>query len=182
MRLWAEGGRLLKTDGGWETRTAPPHTHTHKRLATRERTQPLPFLPPDIHCSQGSQTGPSATHLVALLTRVPLGSSLSSGTLSPQRTMQLELNLPALISQGRTRTRHPCLPAPPSLTAGPGGPGRPSDPGGPWGHKRAKLVTLAGGGGQSRWGRGWDTAEAGDVVGGPSKPPPLVCSGFPSVA
>lgn len=37
---------------------------------------PAPSLPP---CSRV----PIVTHLVALLTRVPLGSSLSSGTLSP---------------------------------------------------------------------------------------------------
>lgn len=36
-----------------------------------------------------------ATHLVTLLARASLRSSLSSGTLSSQRTMQLELNLPA---------------------------------------------------------------------------------------
>lgn len=48
-----------------------------------------------------------ATHLVTLLTRASLGSSLSSGTLSSQRTVQLELSLPDFTSQGRTRTRGP---------------------------------------------------------------------------
>lgn len=53
---------------------------------------------------------PVTTHLVAFLTRVPLGSSLSSGTLSPQRTMHLELNLPAPQTPGQDQgSPSPCL-------------------------------------------------------------------------
>lgn len=77
------------------------------KVTTKERTQPLSCFPPShpLWSEQLVSQVLVATHLVTLLTRVPLGSSLSSGTLSPQRTMQQELNLPALRSQGRTRTR-----------------------------------------------------------------------------
>lgn len=73
---WMGAGRLQLV--------TPPHV----KVTTKERTQPSTLV------RMASQVL-VATHLVALLTGVPLGSSLSSGTLSPQRTMQMELNLPA---------------------------------------------------------------------------------------
>lgn len=55
----------------------------------QERAQPLTaHLQPSTVVRTASWV-PVVTHLVTLLTRVPLGSSLSSGTLSPWTTMQL---------------------------------------------------------------------------------------------
>lgn len=133
---------------GWRLELVTP---THGRPPERRPSPfPVPTPLPALPHGQDSQPGPMVTHLVALLSRVPLGASLSSGTLSPQRTRQLEPSLSSLRPQGWARTRSPHVHSPlspPSLTAGPGGPGRPSDPGGPWGHDGAESVTLTGGGG-----------------------------------
>lgn len=100
-------------DGGQKAGAGQPFTGE----ADHQGEDPAPSLPPPSHplwSGQPASQAPVATHLVTLLTRASLGSSLSSGTLSPQRTVQLELNLPVLTSQGRTSTRglHVHLPLP----------------------------------------------------------------------
>lgn len=140
-------------------------------IPPRERVLPLTAHPRPSTVVRTASWVPVVTHLVTLLTRVPLGSSLSSGTLSPRITMQsYSIFLPSSPRAGLV-PGSPCphLPVPPSLTAGPAGPGRPSDPGGPWGHKRAESVTLTGGDRQSGVGAGDRVQSRGRRCGG--RPP-----------